>query len=109
VKFLVDNQLPSALSRYLSSRGFDCVHVEDFGLSQASDIEIWRYAGENELVIVSKDEDFVYLANASKSKAKLVWVRLGNCRTVALLAAIDRAWPRIEAALRAGDRVVELR
>lgn len=109
MKFLVDNQLPEALSRCLSSSGCDCKHVEDAGLAAATDAEIWRYANENECTVISKDEDFLYLANASESKARFIWVRLGNCRTSVLLAAFERLWPRVEASLKAGDRVVELR
>jgi hypothetical protein len=36
-------------------------------------------------------------------------VRLGNCRTSALIEAFDKLWPRIEQALRSGERVVEIR
>jgi predicted nuclease of predicted toxin-antitoxin system len=60
-------------------------------------------------VVISKDEDFLYLANVSSAKARLVWVRFGNCRTKALLAAVERLWPKIEAGLKAGDRIIELR
>ena len=28
--------------------------------------------------------------------ARSVWLRLGNCRTTALIEAFDRLWPRIE-------------
>ncbi len=38
-----------------------------------------------------------------------MWVRLGNCRTSALIEAFDRLWPRIEKALVSGERVVEIR
>ena len=104
-----DNQLPAALSRYLRSRGCDCAHVEDVGLSKASDADIWNYAAKNQCVVISKDEDFLYLAKAAETRARFLWVRLGNCRTTALLQAMDRLWPRIEASLAAGDLVVELR
>jgi len=36
-------------------------------------------------------------------------VRLGNCRTSALIEAFDRLWPRIEQALVSGEGVVEVR
>ena len=109
MKFLVDNQLPTALSAYLVSRGLDCQHVTDVGLTEASDIEVWRYAGANDRIIISKDEDFFHLAGKPGPGARLIWVRLGNCRTHALLAAMERMWPRIEERLREGERVVELR
>jgi len=49
VKFLVDNQLPAALARFLTSRGADCQHVLDVGLADATDSEIWEHAMRNDL------------------------------------------------------------
>ena len=109
MKFLVDNQLPPALAQYLQKRGFDCEHVLDVGLAQSLDGEICRYAESHDRIIVSKDEDFLYLAMQSKAKIRLLWVRLGNCRTTALLAAFDRLWPSIESSLKAGDQIIEIR
>ena len=109
MKFLIDNQLPKALAEHLHARGHDCQHVLEAGLADASDISICRHCEAQDRILISKDEDFLYLANQPKSKIKLVWVRLGNCRTAALLAAFDRFWPSIESCFAAGDRIVEIR
>jgi predicted nuclease of predicted toxin-antitoxin system len=109
VRFLVDNQLPAALASFLSARGAACDHVLDLNLSEASDTKIWDFADQNDYVVISKDEDFLYLANSRPSNARLIWVRLGNCRTKVLLEDIDLLWPKIEAALRAGERIIEVR
>lgn len=109
MRFVVDNQLPAALARFLSSRGIECQHVLDLDLGGAPDAAIWEYASRNDLIVISKDEDFLYLANIPSSKARLIWVRFGNCRTKALLAAMEGLWPKIEAGLTAGDRIIELR
>ncbi len=87
----------------------DCQHGLALDLGDATDVEIWDYASRNDCVVISNDEDFLYLANAPSAKARLIWIRFGNCRTKALLAAIERLWPRIEAGLDAGERVIELR
>jgi len=73
------------------------------------DIEICRYAEAQERIIISKDEDFLYLASRPAAKIRLLWVQLGNCRTQALLAAFDRHWALIESALQAGERILEVR
>jgi predicted nuclease of predicted toxin-antitoxin system len=54
VKFLVDNQLPAALSLYLKKRGFDCEHVLDVNLNMASDAAICDYAMRQERVIIQQ-------------------------------------------------------
>jgi predicted nuclease of predicted toxin-antitoxin system len=109
VRFLVDNQLPAALAKFLSALGLHCEHVIDVGLAEAKDREIWRLATAQKMVLISKDEDFFHLANRPESQVQLIWVRLGNCRNQALMDAMGSAWPRIQSCLEAGERVVELR
>ena len=108
MKFLVDNQL-AALARWLAARGLDACHVSDVGLEEASDQCIWDYAVAQGRALVSKDEDFLHLATLSEFAAPLIWVRLGNCRKQALLAAFDALLLHLLTALAEGKRVVELR
>jgi predicted nuclease of predicted toxin-antitoxin system len=108
--FLVDNQLPMELVNFFRSRGFECQHVLDVGLSRASDSEICHYAARNRTSSsLPKTKIFSTLASQPNSRIKLIWVRLGNCRTKALLAAFEGIWLRIEARLRAGERIIEVR
>jgi predicted nuclease of predicted toxin-antitoxin system len=109
MKLLVDNQLPIALATYLSSRGHECEHVLDVGLDSADDVLLWERAAKLGQVVVSKDEDFVILANRPGDKGRLIWVRLGNCRNAALLAAFDQSHDKVVQAIDAGQRIVELR
>lgn len=106
--FLVDNQLPQALAGYLVSRGHQARHVHDLGMDEADDQVIWKYAAENGCVIVTKDEDFFTLSLQTGTKNQVVWVRLGNCRTPALLAAFETFLPKLTQALQQGASVVEL-
>jgi predicted nuclease of predicted toxin-antitoxin system len=78
-------------------------------MASASDGEIWRFAQENGFVVISKDEDFFFLASRATSETQFVWIRLGNCRTSRLLTAIGAIWERVEARLQAGDQIVEIR
>lgn len=68
-----------------------------------------RYAEAQEQIIVSKDEDFLYLATKPRASFRLLWGRLGNCRTSTLLAAFEQHWPSIERSLKAGNRIIEIR
>ena len=109
MKFLVDNQLPAALARFLSSRGHDAQHVLDLQMDEADDPNIWNHAAAQGRALVSKDEDFLHLANRPGATGAFVWVRLGNCRKQVLLAAFERALPALVTALEDGHRVVEVR
>ena len=109
MKFLLDNQLPAALAKFLVSRGHDARHVLDIGLDKASDTEVWKYAAANSLTLITKDEDFLQRASQPGAPVQVVWVRLGNCRKPALLAAFESVLPQLETALQACNRVVEIR
>jgi predicted nuclease of predicted toxin-antitoxin system len=109
VKFLVDNQLPTALARRLSAQGLECRHVLDLGLDEADDATIWQQVVAEGFVLISKDEDFLHLANRSNANAQFIWVRLGNCRKQTLLTAFDALLPQLIVALETGARVVEVR
>jgi predicted nuclease of predicted toxin-antitoxin system len=110
VKLLVDNQLPIALARYLEANNFECEHVQDVGLDAADDQTIWQYAIANQSVIVTKDEDFQLLATRQAlARPQVVWVRIGNCRKVALLAAFASVLPAMRDLLAAGEAVIEIR
>lgn len=109
MKFLVDNQLPAALARFLNSLGHDAQHVLDLQMDEADDPDIWHQAVSQNRALVSKDEDFLHLANRPGATGAFVWVRLGNCRKQVLLAAFERALPALVTALDEGQRVVEVR
>ena len=109
MKFLVDNQLPLALCRFLSERGRDSIQVLEIGLNEAKDSAIWKYASDNGRAVIAKDEDFLRYAMGPDASAAFVWVRLRNCRNSAFLAAFDRLLPAILSALESGQRIVELR
>lgn len=109
MRFLVDNQLPPALARFISEDlQSEAVHVMDIGLRNGTDADVWAYASRNDLVLISKDEDFVTLYSKTAS-ARLLWVRLGNCRRVFLLKVFNEQWSRILGRFENGERFVELR
>jgi len=81
VRLLFDQNL----SRFLVERVGDAfkgsLHVIQLGLDQATDREIWDWAGEHDFSIVSKDSDFRDLAASSVPPPKAIWLRVGNSST----------------------------
>jgi predicted nuclease of predicted toxin-antitoxin system len=61
VKFLVDNQLPQALARWIAARGHQSLHVIEARLDEADDRVIWEHAVRESMIVVTKDEDFAKL------------------------------------------------
>ena len=109
MKFLVDNQLPEILCRLLNTHGHESSHVLGLNLNEASDLEIWNYAATGNWIVVSKDEDFLHLANRPGDTGKLLWVRIGNTRKQPLLQAFEKQLPGVVRAFDEGFRIVEIR
>ncbi|MBN8733694.1 MAG: DUF5615 family PIN-like protein [Acidobacteria bacterium] len=107
--FLVDNQLPPALARFIEQDlGTAALHVQDLNMQGYSDLQLWTHAAQHDLILISKDEDFAVLYSQSPN-ARLLWVRLANCRKTELLHSFKQVWPRVLEAFQRGERFIELR
>lgn len=91
-KYLVDVNLPKYFS-FFNSDNF--LFVADMDLSM-SDNDIWNYAIENELTIVTKDADFYSKAILSIDKPKVVYLKLGNMLLKDLHNYFKLNWSNIE-------------
>ena len=107
--FLIDAQLPPALAAHLSRAGHAASHVEDYGLRHADDGEIWRFALEQEMVLVTKDEDFPLRRLRAKTGLVIVWLRVGNASTRELWSWLEPLLPRLLDCLTRGEPMVELK
>lgn len=81
MKLLFDQNLSRHLVRTLADEFPDSRHVTDVELDTATDHDLWRWAGEHDHVIVSKDSDFRQLAFLHGPPPKIIWLRLGNVST----------------------------
>lgn len=58
MKLLFDQNLSPDLPQKLADIFPDSIHVRNVGMREATDMEIWNYAKQNDFAIVSKDSDF---------------------------------------------------
>jgi predicted nuclease of predicted toxin-antitoxin system len=109
VRFLVDNQWPSALADWLRQQGHDAEHVLAVGLAQGKDTPVWNYAQAHAAVVITKDEDFAEWVRRGRSGPPVVWLRIGNSSRRVLLGWLEPLLPAIVHQLQQGDRLVEVR
>jgi len=100
LKLLFDQNLSRKLPAQLGDIYPESRHVIDLGLSQASDSDIWQYAKENDLSLVSKDTDFQQRSLLYGSPPKFIWLRVGNCSTAHIESLLRRSSPIIHTFLR---------
>ena len=85
MKLLLDANLSWRMVSVLKLHFDDCLHVDSIGLTvPAKDAEIWDFALENELIIVSNDEDFIDFINVKGFPPKVVLLKTGNHRASCL-------------------------
>jgi len=85
VRLLFDQNLSRRLVDQLRDAFPGSLHVAGAGLDSATDEEVWEYAGTHGLLLVSKDSDFRQLAFLHGPPPKVLWLRLGNASTLAVL------------------------
>jgi predicted nuclease of predicted toxin-antitoxin system len=81
VRFLLDQNLSPRLCNSLRDLCEEAVHVRDVELEKATDATVWKFAGENGYIIVTKDSDFNQLSLLFGHPPKIIWIGLGNCTT----------------------------
>ena len=81
MKLFFDENLSPALVSRLADLFPDSLHVRDVGMKATIDPNVWDYAKDNDLMIVSKDADMHDLSLIYGNPPKVIWVRLGNCST----------------------------
>lgn len=96
MRLLFDQNLSSRLVSRLADICPDASHVGLLGLDHASDEAVWEYARTNGYVIVTKDADFNDRSVLRGFPPKVIWLRLGNCTTSQVEAAIREQQQDIE-------------
>lgn len=75
----IDAQLSPAIALWISNN-FDLLAfaVRDIGLRDAEDIEIFQAAKQENVIVMTKDRDFVDLLDRLGAPPKVIWITCGN-------------------------------
>ncbi len=88
MKLLLDQNLSHRLVAEFEREYPGSRHVRDVGLTQSDDEAIWEHAKQHGFVILSKDSDFHQRSFLLGHPPKVIWLRLGNCSTAAIVRAL---------------------
>jgi predicted nuclease of predicted toxin-antitoxin system len=87
-KYLVDANLPAKISVW-QSNDFEFVkNIND----QWTDSEIWDYAKQNNLTIITKDADFSHRIIVSPPPPKIIHIKIGNMKLKEFESIIQKIW-----------------
>ena len=91
MKFLVDAQLPKALSDFIKSNGIDSIHsLELPDKNKTQDGYITRLATDKNFIVITKDADFLESYVLRKEPPKLLLIKTGNIRNIELIDLFER-------------------
>jgi predicted nuclease of predicted toxin-antitoxin system len=82
MKLLFDANISFRIVKKLQFAFPDCLHVSRTGLAYpAKDPEIWKFARQNDCIVVTYDEDFYDFLSLYGAPPKVIWLRFGNAPT----------------------------
>ncbi len=85
MKFVIDAQLPYALSMHLKQKGFDVIHTDDLPNKElTTDNEIREISVKEDRIVVTKDSDFLDSYYIKGIPPKLLLVSTGNIKNKVL-------------------------
>ena len=95
LEFIVDANLPYYFNIWNSER---FIHVRDLN-DEWTDEQIWNYAKENGLTIITKDADFSLKIIFEKEPPKVIHLRIGNMRMKEMYNFLNENWDKSEGLL----------
>jgi predicted nuclease of predicted toxin-antitoxin system len=105
----VDAQLPPTLAAWIvETFGITAISLKELGLRDAKDIEIFEAAKQPDLVIMTKDGDFVDLVCRLGSPPQILWLTCGNVTNRNLRLLLASTFADTIAQLQQGEIVVEI-
>lgn len=90
-KYLIDINLPYYFALWNSP---EFIHQKDLS-SKWSDEEIWTYAKNNNLTIITKDVDFSTKIMLNLPPPKVIHIRFGNLKMKPFFVVINKLWSNI--------------
>jgi predicted nuclease of predicted toxin-antitoxin system len=96
MSLLLDANISWRSAAVLKNHYGSCFHVDRISLSvPAKDMEIWEYARQHNLIIVSNDEDFINLLMVKGFPPKVVLLKTGNQSRAAVEELLISIKPQI--------------
>jgi predicted nuclease of predicted toxin-antitoxin system len=90
-RYLIDVNLPYYFSLW---RGTEYLHLKEVD-DEWPDAQVWDFAKQGEMTIVSKDADFSSRALLGAPPPRVIHIRFGNLKMKEFHERISNAWPAV--------------
>jgi len=89
LKILFDQNISYRVVKKIQNIFPGSVQVREIGLENATDKEIWDFAKNNSYSIITFDSDFSSFSILYSHPPKVIWLRIGNVTTDALINFLE--------------------
>lgn len=90
MKLLLDENLSDRIPARISTVFPGSSHVKALGLANEPDETIWQVARDNGFAILTKDWDFHQMSLLRGFPPKIIFLRIGNCSTDAIIGLLTK-------------------
>lgn len=106
----IDAQISPQLAPWLQKKfRIEAKAVRDLGLKNASDRQIYESARSKDVVVMTKDSDFLILLDELGPPPQVLWVTCGNTSNQFLQEILEKTLPDAINLLKQGEPLVEIR
>lgn len=85
MRLLFDQNISHRILKFIPKEYAESTTMKKEGLINATDLEIWEYAKNHNYIIVTQDSDFNDLNSLFGFPPKIIWVRMGNLKTLTIV------------------------
>ncbi len=105
----IDAQMSPTIAAWVSSNfAVHAVPIRDLGLRDAEDTEIFHAARRENVIVMTKDSDFVSLLDKLGVPPQIIWITCGNTSNARLKEILTSTLPKALELLGSGERLVEI-
>lgn len=105
----IDAHLSPAIAAWVTTTfGITAFALRDVGLRDAEDPEIFEAAKTQGVIVITKDSDFVDLANRLGAPPQIIWLTCGNTSNARLKEILNTTLLEALELLRSGEVLVEI-
>lgn len=95
-QILADMPISPRTVKYLQEIGYECYHLTEFRMAEATDEEVVQFAKENGYTILTEDLDFgAILSHTKEIEPSVIILRVGNLNTDQINALLAKVIPKV--------------
>lgn len=109
MRLLLDQNIPPQAKDWLRVFDIDCLHVRDASLKTVSDYRLLKFAELDQRCILTKDSDFVRLAEQNPDvRVVIIVLRVSNLRNRDFEPWLVGRWQLVGDLVAKGKTIIEL-